>query len=70
MTGWRDIKTAPRDRDILVKGGIVNSRLGKGAKLLGVAHVIWIDGLWVVEHPSTYEVWIDSPTHWHPVPEV
>ncbi len=72
MTGWQSISTAPKDRDILVKGGTVHSHLGNIGRLIGVAHVRWDDDRdeRSIMGDFSYSAFIEAPTHWHPVPEI
>lgn len=70
MIAWQAIGSAPKDRDILVKGGVIQSFFGEGPELEGMAHVCWNESrqVWEVMH-CTDDISIDSPTHWHEVPE-
>jgi hypothetical protein len=55
MSDWQPIKTAPKDREILLTNGRTYVRIGNWA---------WRREVWSVD----IVVAVDDPTHWLPLP--
>lgn len=79
--GWSDnMDDAPTDgTEILVIGGNICTDLGGNQKCVSATKVsynpdpVWADedasGRWVVKDTCYYQVWVENPTRWQPLPK-
>lgn len=68
---WQSIETVPKNGSYLVCGGILHSELGEPvanviAKVEGKSYSG--ENCYTVADGCYYETWVDSPTHWMPLP--
>lgn len=68
---WQPIESVPKNGSYLVCGGILLSELGESvanviAKVEGKSYSG--ENCYTVADGCYYEAWVDSPTHWMPLP--
>lgn len=70
MPRWKDISTAPTDRNFLVDGGILGSEL-ENDKIMSEPVIVEPskNNRYYVAHAVGYAVWVLGPTHWTDIPE-
>jgi hypothetical protein len=67
---WQPIETAPLNTPILVTGGFMEDELTDEPWEYGVALVDAFGGKrFSAIHVCYYSVWVNSPTHWMPLPQ-
>ena len=64
MTEWQDIKTAPKDADILLYASITNEQF---VAFWGTC-IEDCDGAWVFARSPGVSFIVRNPTHWMPLP--
>ena len=71
MSEWQPIETAPRDgTEVLLWGGDWESEISRPYPNCGVLVGYSKSGMiFTVAGGSHYEVWINCPTHWMPLPD-
>jgi hypothetical protein len=68
--GWQPIETAPRDKAILIGGGLFQFYDYSKTKFEGVSIAYWYQDHWRGSNLDGHEEWnIHWPTHWMPLPE-
>jgi len=66
---WQPIETAPKDGTEILVYGIATGELGGVHEEPEVWKVSWFFKDWSLCGGEGYSVWVDSPTHWMPLPE-
>ena len=68
MTEWQPIDTAPKDGTEILVYGIATGELGGVHEKPETWKVSWFFKNWSLCGGEGYVVWVDSPTHWMPLP--
>jgi hypothetical protein len=66
---WQTMETAPKDGTEILVYGIANGELGGIHAEPEAWKVSWLFTHWSLCGGEGYSVWVDSPTHWMPLPE-
>ena len=69
---WLPIETAPKDTEIFIHGGTLSPDIGEPRDnetfVMGYFDTQYENNKWVVSNTSYYEVEIEKPTKWMPLP--
>jgi len=66
---WQPIETAPKDGTEILVYGIATGEFGGVHEEPETWKVSWLFTNWSLCGGEGYAVWVDSPTHWMPLPE-
>ena len=67
---WHPIETAPLDTPILVIGGTTTYEIGKAHPCISPTKASRSIGTYFkIADAKGYESWVESPTHWMPLPK-